>query len=212
MSTQQKVFRLKSRTGIDNLTLHDEEMPQAAAYEVVIKVRSVALNFRDIAIAHDQYPLWVKDDLIPGSDAAGEIVEVGPQVVGLSVGDSVVATFNPYNLYGTVRDHSGGLGGAMDGVLRTYLPIAASAVVKIPQGSSLKPSQWAALVCTGTTVWNALYGSTQFKPGQSILFMGEFLLSTLGKTIANMTCRKGTGGVSMTGLVFAKAIGAKTIM
>jgi len=49
------------------------------------------------------------------------------------------------------------------------------------------------LVCTGTTAWNSLYGNNPLKPGQYTLFLG-------------------TGGVSMTGLMLAKAAGAITII
>lgn len=30
----------------------------------------------------------------------------------------------------------------------------------------------AALVCTGVTAWNALYGNIPLKPGQTVLFQG----------------------------------------
>ncbi|KAL7912440.1 NAD(P)-binding protein [Trichoderma velutinum] len=193
MASKQTVFRLKSRHSIVDFTTSIEDIPKAANYEVLIKVRSVALNFRDLAIATSRYPYPVKDNVIPVSDAAGEIVEIGPNVQGFAIGDWVVANFNPRNLYGPMKDWFGGLGGPVDGVLRNYLPINADSVIKVPKESTLKASQWAALVCTGTTAWNALYGNIPLKPGQTVLFQG-------------------TGGVSITGLVLAKAAGAKTII
>ncbi|CAH0043167.1 unnamed protein product [Clonostachys rhizophaga] len=57
----------------------------------------------------------------------------------------------------------------------------------------LRPEQWAALVCTGVTAWNSLFGLKPLLPGQTVLFQG-------------------TGGVSVTGLVLAKAAGARTII
>ncbi|KAH0525669.1 hypothetical protein TsFJ059_008013 [Trichoderma semiorbis] len=193
MASKQTVFRLQSRQSIVDLTTSIEEIPKAAAYEVLVKVRSVALNFRDLAIATSRYPFPVKDNVIPVSDAAGVIVEIGPNVQGFTIGDSVIVNFNPRNLYGPMKDWYGGLGGPVDGVLRNYLPINADSVIKVPKESSLKASQWAALVCTGTTAWNALYGNVPLKPGQTVLFQG-------------------TGGVSITGLVLAKAAGARTII
>lgn len=86
-----------------------------------------------------------------------------------------------------------GLGGPIDGMLAQYVNIPASAVIKIPKTTKLSWTQLAGLVCTGTTAWNALYGNLPLKPGQTVLFQG-------------------TGGVSMTGLMLAKAAGAVTII
>ncbi|KAL9471970.1 hypothetical protein ACSS6W_009911 [Trichoderma asperelloides] len=193
MASTQTVFRLNSRQNIVDLTKVEEEIAKAAAHEVLIKIHSVALNYRDIAIATSHYPFPVKDNVIPVSDAAGEIVEIGPNVQGFTIGDWVIANFNPVHLYGPMKDWNGGLGGPVDGVLRNYLTINANSIIKVPKESSLKASQWAALVCTGTTAWNSLYGNVPLKPGQTVLFQG-------------------TGGVSITGLVLAKAAGAKTII
>ena len=173
MASQQTVFRLNSRHSVVDLVRSEEAIPKPAAYEVLIKIRSIALNYRDLAIATSQYPFPVKDKVVPVSDAAGEIVEIGPNVQGLSVGDLVVPTFSPGNLYGPMKDWLGGLGGPLDGVLRNYLSIPASSVVRVPKESSLRASQWASLVCTGTTAWNALYGIVPLKPGQTVLFQGE---------------------------------------
>lgn len=173
MASTQTVFRLNSRQNIVDLTKVEEEIPKAAAHEVLIKIQSVALNYRDIAIATSNYPFPVKDNVIPVSDAAGEIVEIGPNVQGFTIGDLVIANFNPVHLYGPMKDWNGGLGGPMDGVLRNYLTINANSIIKVPKASSLKASQWAALVCTGTTAWNSLYGNVPLKPGQTVLFQGE---------------------------------------
>jgi len=90
-------------------------------------------------------------------------------------------------------DWLNGLGGPKDGVLRQYIAIPATAIVKIPSTTKLSWSQLASLVCTGTTAWNALYGNLPLKPGQTLLFQG-------------------TGGVSTTGLILAKVAGAQTII
>ncbi|KAL6810277.1 NAD(P)-binding protein [Trichoderma sp. SZMC 28015] len=212
MAPKQTVFRLQSRQSIVEFTTSTEKIPKAAAYEVLVKVRSVALNFRDLAIATSRYPFPVKDNVIPVSDAAGEIVEIGPNVQGFTIGDSVIVNFNPRNFYGPIKDWYGGLGGPVDGVLRNYLPINADSVIKVPKGASLKASQWAALVCTGTTAWNALYGNVPLKPGQTVLFQGEYSDQYLNKGVYSTNLNTGTGGVSITGLVLAKAAGAKTII
>ncbi|KIW99525.1 uncharacterized protein Z518_11264 [Rhinocladiella mackenziei CBS 650.93] len=188
----QTVFRLTSRNGFDGLQAFTEPIPSAGKHEVLVKVRSVALNYRDIAIATSKYPLPVKDDVIPCSDMAGQVTQAGDLVDEISVGDAVVVPGSLALLYGPLKDALNTLGGPKDGVLREYIVVPAHAVVKLPN-SSHSFNQWAALVTTGSTAWNAFYGYTPLKPGQTVLVLG-------------------TGGVSLTALILAKAAGATTII
>ncbi len=64
------------------------------AGEVRVGVRAGGLNFRDVLIALGMYP----GDAVVGSEGAGVVLEVGPGVEGLCVGDSVMgllAGFGP---------------------------------------------------------------------------------------------------------------------
>jgi NADPH:quinone reductase-like Zn-dependent oxidoreductase len=191
---QQKVFRLPSKgAGYEAIEETSEPIPKAAPHEVLLKIHATTLNYRDLVIANGQYPFPAKDKVIPLSDGAGIIEDVGYDVEGLQKGDWVIANFDVSNLYGPQQDWNHGLGGPIDGMLREYVTIPASAIVKIPKTTKLSWSQLAGLVCTGTTAWNSLYGNNPLKPGQTVLFQG-------------------TGGVSMTGLMLAKAAGAITII
>ncbi|EME80764.1 uncharacterized protein MYCFIDRAFT_189177 [Pseudocercospora fijiensis CIRAD86] len=156
-------------------------------------VHASTLNFRNLVIATGHYPFPVKDNFVPLSDAAGTIEEVGPGVYGFEKGDFAIANFDPTNQFGPQKDWENSLGGPIDGVCRPYVALPASAIVKIPKSTKLSWPQLAGLVCTGTTAWNVLYGNLPLKAGQTVLFQG-------------------TGGVSMTGLMLAKAAGAKTII
>lgn len=167
------VLRLTARDSWRNIQAFEEPRPTVGKHEVLIKVRSVALNYRDIAISTRIYPFPVKDQVVPGSDAAGDIVEVGEGVIGFAPGDRVVAAFDPATLYGPIKNWNSALGGPVDGVLREYIALPAQSVVKIPESSTLSYAQWASVVCTGVTAWNALYGNIPLKPGQTVLFQGK---------------------------------------
>lgn len=130
---------------------------------------------------------------MPLSDASGTIAEVGEGVSHLSKGDWAIANFDVTNFYGAQSDWEHGLGGPIDGVLREYVAIPAAAIVKIPKTTTLSWGHLASLVCTGITAWNSLYGNMPLKPGQTLLAIG-------------------TGGVSMTAMIFAKAAGARTMI
>ncbi|ETS86112.1 hypothetical protein PFICI_04137 [Pestalotiopsis fici W106-1] len=189
----QKVFRLPQRKSIHDLVVVDEPVPEPSEDQVVVKVRSVALNFRDVAIATGQYQFNVKENPVPGSDIAGDVVAVGSAVTGFAKGDKVISTFDPTTIAGPILNWNGALGGPVDGGLCQYIALSWTALIKVPAASTLSYSQLAALVCTGTTAWNALYGNKPLLPGQTVVFMG-------------------TGGVSVTGLILAKAAGARTII
>ncbi|GAN05827.1 nad-p-binding protein [Mucor ambiguus] len=162
--------------------------------EVLLKIKAVALNYRDFAIAAGSYPVGIKDNLIPGSDATAEIIQVGSAVSDLEVGDRVITNFDPENLYGQSKNLKTALGAAVDGVLSQYKVVPSYAVNKLPKDSHLTDEEAACLVCTGVTSWNALYGTAdKFIAGQTVLMLG-------------------TGGVSITSLILAKAAGAVTII
>ncbi|GAA4182984.1 hypothetical protein GCM10022252_09730 [Streptosporangium oxazolinicum] len=49
------VYRLAQRGSIDHLTLREEAMPWPQRGEVVVRVRAVSLNYRDLALVHGRY-------------------------------------------------------------------------------------------------------------------------------------------------------------
>ncbi len=75
-----KAYRLDEFKSPDDLHLRDEDEPHPQRGELLVRVQAVSLNFRDIAIVRDKYALPHKKGLIPTSDAAGEVVEVGDDV------------------------------------------------------------------------------------------------------------------------------------
>ncbi|PLB49320.1 NAD(P)-binding protein [Aspergillus steynii IBT 23096] len=191
--TTHTVFRLPSLGAITNLTRQTEPLPTISKHEVLIRIRSVALNSRDLQVATNTYPAATKNELIPCSDGAGDIVSVGSEVKDLKEGDRVVISFDPMHQYGPQKDFLSCQGGAADGTLAQYVARPATGVVKVPEGAPHSYAELASLVCTGVTAWNGLYGNVPLKPGQVVLLQG-------------------TGGVAVTGLILAKAAGATTIM
>jgi NADPH:quinone reductase-like Zn-dependent oxidoreductase len=167
------VFRFPTRNTFEDLTCHQEDIPKPLSHEVVIKVRAVALNARDCQIATSRYPSAIKDNVVPGSDAAGDIVEVGDLVTKFTKGDRVVACFDQTRLYGpSTHAVAGQSGGGVDGVMAQYITRPASAVFRIPPEAPQTYSELATLVCSGVTAWNALYGNNPLVPGQVVLVQG----------------------------------------
>jgi NADPH:quinone reductase-like Zn-dependent oxidoreductase len=184
----QRVFRLPQRTSIQDLAVGTEPVPEPSPNEVLIRIRSVALNFRDFAVATGKYPFPVKDNVVPCSDLAGDVVKVGNHVDDFAEGDRVIAAFDLSTLYGPMNDWDHSLGGMFDGALREFIVLPSSALVRIPAEAKLGYSQLSALVCTGSTAWNSLYGNVALKPGQTVLFLGRFLPVSLEQTDEATPC------------------------
>ena len=96
-------------------------VPQPYGSQVLVKIHAVSLNFRDVVIAKNMYPI-ARVDIVPCSDGAGEVVAVGQDVKKWKVGDRVLANFTTDLIAGdpTPTTQGTSLGGAVDGVLSEY--------------------------------------------------------------------------------------------
>ncbi|KAE8152643.1 hypothetical protein BDV25DRAFT_150793 [Aspergillus avenaceus] len=178
--------------GFDELAYTDAPVPKVGDNDVLVKFHAASLNYRDLIIPRGMYPFAINFPVVPGSDGAGEVVEVGPKVAGFKKGDKVITLFNQLHQYGPIdRQGAGsGLGGVIDGTLRQYGVFNENGLVKSPK--NLTHLEASTLSCAALTSWNALYGLRPLQPGQTVLVQG-------------------TGGVSMFALQFAKAAGATVI-
>lgn len=108
---------------------------QLKSTEVLIKIHAVSLQYRDLIVAKSQYPMPQKENVVPCSDMAGEIVAVGAEVKGWSVGDRVCSNFATDHIFGDATEEVKAtcLGAPVDGVLTEYKVLPAHALVRVPQ-------------------------------------------------------------------------------
>ncbi|KAF2220465.1 chaperonin 10-like protein [Elsinoe ampelina] len=88
------VFRNSLRASYKDSTAREEPSPTAKHGGVVIKVKAVSLNYRDLGNSTREVPIPCKDDLIPVNDVCGIVHRVGEGVNGFEVGDHVLVTFD----------------------------------------------------------------------------------------------------------------------
>jgi NADPH:quinone reductase-like Zn-dependent oxidoreductase len=68
---------------------------------VLIRIRAVSLNYRDVAMLHGKYLVEVIEQGIPTSDRATEVVAIGSEIRDFAIGDHVAPSFDLNNLKGT---------------------------------------------------------------------------------------------------------------
>jgi NADPH:quinone reductase-like Zn-dependent oxidoreductase len=73
----EKITRKVYRRVGTHLQLEEEEIALRSPTDVLIKVHAVSLNYRDANILHGTNPWAVKENSIPCSDAAGEVIAIG---------------------------------------------------------------------------------------------------------------------------------------
>ena len=187
-----KAWQIKGNGGVEALSLGDVRSPEPGPEDILVRVRAVSLNYRDLVHVHglmgaDRWPL------IPCSDGAGEVVAVGDRVDRFKVGDRVVGTFFQDWINGPITEPvmESALGGTAPGVLAEQVRLRQQGALHIPTGWSF--AQAATLPCAALTAWHALVTRGGVHAGQTVLVLG-------------------TGGVSLFALQIAKMHGAKVIL
>jgi NADPH:quinone reductase-like Zn-dependent oxidoreductase len=188
-----KAFEVREATGLDGLVLNRQRAePVPQRNEILIKMRAVSLNFRDLGVIRGAYG-YTKFPVIPVSDGAGEVIAVGNDVTRFRVGDRVAGTFFQNWPSGRipVNASKNSLGGMIDGMLTQLRALPAEGAVKIPDHLSFE--EGATLPVAGLTAWHALVEAGRIKAGETVVVLG-------------------TGGVSCFALQFAKLHGARVIL
>ena len=188
-----KAYEIQGGFGLDNLRPADRPAPVAGPGQVLIRVRAVSLNFRDLLTVTGHYNPRQPLPLVPCSDGAGEVVAVGDGVTRVRVGDRVATCFTQGWIGGrpTVEGLRSTLGGPLDGALCEHMALDAEGVVLVPE--HLSDAEAATLPCAALTAWSALFEQGAVGPGHTVLVQG-------------------TGGVSIFALQLAQLAGARVVV
>ncbi|WP_141430432.1 NAD(P)-dependent alcohol dehydrogenase [Bacillus sp. 03113] len=188
-----KSFEIQKTFSLDSLVTTERPKPVPGPNEVLIKMRAVSLNYRDLGVISGFYNPNLPLPLIPISDGVGEVIVIGDHVSRVKLGDRVSASFFQKWISG-VPDNVGlqsTLGSPQDGLLTEYAIIHEDGLVHVPE--HLTDEEAAALPCAGVTAWHAVVTKGKVQAGDTVVVQG-------------------TGGVSLFALQFAKMHGAKVIV
>jgi NADPH:quinone reductase len=150
-----KAVRIHAYGGPDVLVYEDVDTPQPGAGQVLVRVRAIGVNPVDAAVRANRFSTPKQPPRIIGSDGAGVVDMVGPDVTAVAAGDEVMFT---------------GLGIGSEGSYAQFALIAETqAVVKPP---SLSFEEAAAMGQVFPTAHYALVRRAQTQPGETVLVQG----------------------------------------
>jgi NADPH2:quinone reductase len=132
---------MQAYDGVEHLRPGDVADPQPGPGEVLLRIRFAALNPADAFLARAMYPARPPLPHILGRDGAGEVIQVGPSVENVRVGDTV----------GILRCD---IGVGTWGTLAEKTVVPAASVAPVPAGWTLEEMTAAPLVFL--TAWQAL--------------------------------------------------------
>jgi len=178
------------------LEYSDYPRPEPGPGEVVVKLKTAALNRLDLWVLKGWPGIKLEYPHIPGADGAGDIFQVGEGVGDWSIGDKVVINSNLG--CGTCRFCQAGqdnlcrtwhlLGETIHGTFAEYVVVPARQLYPLPDGFDPSIAAGAALVFH--TAWHSLITRGVLKPGERVLIVGA------------------SGGVNIASILIAKLSGA----
>ncbi|HEX4708987.1 NAD(P)-dependent alcohol dehydrogenase [Phenylobacterium sp.] len=182
--------------GRERLRMEDAAPPTPGPGDVLVRIGSVSLNYRDLLVISGQMGAGLAFPFSPGSDFAGEVIARGEGAQRFAVGDRVFAAYVPGWIDGrplgsAAEPYGRSMGGPLPGVLAELVALPESWLVKAP--GSLDDAQASTLPIAGVTAWYTLVEKGGLMAGQTVLVQG-------------------TGGVALFGVQIACAHGARVVV
>ena len=141
-----KAIQIRATGGPDVLELAELPIPVPGPGQVLIRIEAIGVNFIEIYFRKGTYKAALP--LIPGSEAAGTVEDLGSGVNGFEPGDLVASV-------------------AVAGSYSEYALVPAAQLVKVPAG--LSPEKAAAAMLQGMTAHYLVYSTYPLKAGDTAL-------------------------------------------
>ena len=139
-------IQIQQTGGPEVLKLADLPIPEPGPGQVLIRVEAIGVNFIEIYFRKGVYKAALP--LVPGSEAAGTVEELGPGVIGFKAGDAVASV-------------------SVLGSYAEYALVSAASLIKVP--ASLTMEQAAAAMLQGMTAHYLAYSTHPLKAGETAL-------------------------------------------
>jgi NADPH2:quinone reductase len=141
-----KAIQIRATGGPEVLELAELPIPVPGPGQVLIRIEAIGVNFIEIYFRKGTYKAALP--LIPGTEAAGTIEDLGSGVNGFKIGDMVASV-------------------AVLGSYAEYALVPVAQLVKVPAG--LSPEKAAAAMLQGMTAHYLAYSTWPLKAGETAL-------------------------------------------
>jgi len=197
---------IREHGGLDRLLLEEGEIPRPKAGEALLRIRYSALNRLDLFVLRGMPGMPLPLPMVPGSDMAGEIVQLGPQGRGEDPAASPLKVGDPVAVYPVsfcarcaacrrgeehLCSEFGIFGETEDGGHREYACVPLRNLVKLPSHELLPAAAAAGL--TYLTVHEMLFRKISLHSEQSVLVLA------------------GSSGIGTAAIQLAKRAGCRVI-
>lgn len=139
-------IQIRETGGPEVLAPVELPIPTPGPGQVLLRIEAIGVNFIEIYFRKGQYKSTLP--MVPGTEAAGTIEELGPGVSGFKIGDVVAST-------------------SVLGSYAEYALVPAAQIVKVPDGVS--PEKAAAVMLQGMTAHYLAYSTYPLKAGDTAL-------------------------------------------
>lgn len=135
----------------EGVALEEVAPAPVGAGQVRVAIHAASVNYPDVLIVADRYQLSVPPPFVPGSELAGVVVEVGPDVAALAVGDRVFGT-------------------ALVGAFAEEVVLAATSLTRTPDG--VDHAAAAAFGVAHRTAYHSLRSVAAVRTGDEVVVLG----------------------------------------
>ncbi|MQR84404.1 zinc-binding dehydrogenase [Bacillus megaterium] len=146
-----KAIQFTQYGGPDVLQVIDIARPVPKKKDVLIKVAAIGVNYADAARREGAYVVETPLPFIPGSEVAGEVVEVGEDVKGIQVGTKVVTLLGSNRATGYAE----------------YTLADSRGLIPLPENVDL--TQAVALPLQGLTAYHILKTMGRLEKGETVI-------------------------------------------
>jgi len=180
------------------LVIEDVPVPVPGRGEILVKVKACGVCHTDLHAASGDWPVKPVPPFIPGHEAAGVVVALGPDVTDFKLGDAVgVAWLHDACMrceycetgWETLCEHQHNTGYSVNGGFAEYVIASAAFAARLPAGVDF--AAIAPILCAGVTTYKGLK-ETDARPGEWVVISG-------------------IGGLGQVAVQYAKAMGLKVV-
>jgi NADPH2:quinone reductase len=133
------------------LVVADVPAPVPGAGEVLVDVAAASVNYPDVLLVRNEYQASIAPPFTPGSDFAGTIRALGPDVDGWTIGERVCGT-------------------VFVGAFAEQVVASTAMLMRVPEPVGFREA--AAFPVTYATAYDALRLTAAVRPGETVLVLG----------------------------------------